>query len=84
MEEPKAAGRMVCSSSVAHWSEIVELLRNEYPSYQLENKRGNKEGDNSPHSMDTRKIRELGFASINSLPETFDDCIRSFQEKGLF
>ncbi|WZY76385.1 hypothetical protein YC2023_022769 [Brassica napus] len=33
--------------------------------------------------MDTRKIHELGFASFKSLPEMFDDCIRSFQEKRL-
>ncbi|CAF2063122.1 unnamed protein product [Brassica oleracea var. botrytis] len=83
MEEPKASGRIVCSSSVAHWSEIIELLRNKYPNYPLENKCSNKEGDNNPHSMDTRKIHELGFASFKSLPEMFDDCIRSFQEKGL-
>ncbi|KAF2594637.1 hypothetical protein F2Q70_00045094 [Brassica cretica] len=38
MEEPKASGRIVCSSSVAHWSEIIELLRNKYPNYPLENK----------------------------------------------
>ncbi|KAL1198433.1 Tetraketide alpha-pyrone reductase 2 [Cardamine amara subsp. amara] len=27
MEEPKASGRIKCSSSVAHWSEIIEMLR---------------------------------------------------------
>ncbi|XP_010470804.1 PREDICTED: tetraketide alpha-pyrone reductase 2-like isoform X1 [Camelina sativa] len=83
MEEPKASGRIICSSSVAHWSEIIELMRNKYPSYPFENKCSNKEGDNSPHSMDTRKIQELGFGSFKSLPEMFDDCIISFQKKGL-
>ncbi|KAH0938174.1 hypothetical protein HID58_005635, partial [Brassica napus] len=57
MEEPKATGR---------------ILRNKSPNYPLENKSqislscNNKEGDNSPHSMDTRKIHELGFASFKS------------------
>ncbi|CAE5963437.1 unnamed protein product [Arabidopsis arenosa] len=83
MEEPKASGRIICSSSVAHWSEIIELMRNKYPNYPFENKCSNKEGDNSPHSMDTRKIHELGFGSFKSLPEMFDDCIISFQKKGL-
>ncbi|CAN8238868.1 unnamed protein product [Cochlearia groenlandica] len=83
MKEPKASGRIICSSSVAHWSEIIEMLRNKYPSYPFETKCSNKEGDNSAHSMDTKKIHDLGFESFKSLHEMFDDCIRSFQEKGL-
>lgn len=33
MEESKASGRLICSSSVAHWSEIIGILRARYPSY---------------------------------------------------
>lgn len=33
MEENKASGRLVCSSSVAHWSQIIEMLRPKYPAY---------------------------------------------------
>ncbi|CDY44888.1 BnaA02g13940D [Brassica napus] len=65
MEEPKETGRIICSS-----------LNKSQISLSLV-----KEGDNSPQSMDTRKIHELGFASFKSLPEMFDDCFRSFQEK---
>lgn len=37
MEEPKASGRILCSSSVAyHWSEIIEILRTKYPLYPFE------------------------------------------------
>ncbi|CAN7122837.1 unnamed protein product [Brassica rapa subsp. narinosa] len=51
MEEPKATGRIVCSS---------------LNKSQISLSCNNKEGDNSPHSMDTRKIHELGFASFKS------------------
>ncbi|GMY18352.1 tetraketide alpha-pyrone reductase 2 isoform X2 [Fagus crenata] len=82
MEEKKATGRLICSSSVAHWSQIIEILRAKYPSYPFENKCSNEKGDNNPHSMDTTKIAQLGFPPFKTLDQMFDDCIRSFQEKG--
>ncbi|KAG4168864.1 hypothetical protein ERO13_A12G051501v2 [Gossypium hirsutum] len=36
MEECKASGRLVCSSSVAHWTQIIEMLKAKYPSYPFE------------------------------------------------
>ncbi|KAL5179750.1 Tetraketide alpha-pyrone reductase 2 [Glycine soja] len=39
MEDPKASGRLICSSTVAHWSQIIEMLRAKYPSYPYENER---------------------------------------------
>ncbi|PNX73742.1 tetraketide alpha-pyrone reductase 2-like protein [Trifolium pratense] len=38
MEEPKASGRLICSSTVAHWSQIIQMLRAKYPSYPYESK----------------------------------------------
>ena len=38
MEHPKASGRIICSSTVAHWSEIIAMLRIKYPSYPFESK----------------------------------------------
>ncbi|XP_010916354.1 tetraketide alpha-pyrone reductase 2 isoform X2 [Elaeis guineensis] len=81
MEDSRASGRLVCSSSVAHWSEIVEMLRAKYPYYPIPNKCGDQKGDSNPHSMDTTKIRELGFPPFKTLPQMFDDCVKSFQEK---
>ncbi|KAE8722872.1 Tetraketide alpha-pyrone reductase 2 [Hibiscus syriacus] len=37
MEESKASGRLVCSSSVAHWTQIIDMLRAKFPSYPFEN-----------------------------------------------
>ncbi|XP_075518547.1 tetraketide alpha-pyrone reductase 2-like isoform X2 [Primulina tabacum] len=82
MEESKASGRLICSSSVAHWSEIIGLLRARYPSYPCVTKCSNKEGDNNPHSMDSSKILELGLPAFKTIDQMFDDCIKSFQIKG--
>ncbi|XP_073284497.1 tetraketide alpha-pyrone reductase 2-like [Primulina huaijiensis] len=82
MEESKASGRLICSSSVAHWSEIIGLLRARYPSYPYATKCSNKEGDNNPHSMDSSKILELGLPAFKTIDQMFDDCIKSFQIRG--
>ncbi|GER28487.1 NAD(P)-binding Rossmann-fold superfamily protein [Striga asiatica] len=83
MEESKASGRLICSNSVIHWSEIIEMLRAKYPSYPYENKCGSHKGDNNPHSMDCSKIVKLGLPPMKTLDQMFDDCLASFQEKGL-
>ncbi|KAF9674101.1 hypothetical protein SADUNF_Sadunf10G0092700 [Salix dunnii] len=82
MENSKATGRLVCSGPVAHWSQIIKMLRAMYPSYPYENKCSSQEGDNIPHSMDTTKIAQLGLPPFKTLEQMFNDCIRSLQEKG--
>ncbi|KAK4487537.1 hypothetical protein RD792_005816 [Penstemon davidsonii] len=82
MEESKASGRLICSNSVAHWSEIIQMLRAKYPYYPYENKCGTQKGDDNQHSMDISKIMNLGLPPLKSLDQMLDDCISSFQEKG--
>lgn len=82
MEEPKVSGRLICSSTVAHWSQIIEMLLAKYPSYPYETKCGSQQGDDNKHRMDTTKITQLGFPQFKSLEQMFDDCIKSFQDKG--
>ncbi|XP_028768232.1 tetraketide alpha-pyrone reductase 2-like isoform X2 [Neltuma alba] len=82
MQEPKASGRLVCSGPVAHWSNIIHMLRATYPSYPYEQTCSNQEGDNIPHGMDTTKIAALGLTTFKSLQDMFTDCINSFQHKG--
>lgn len=82
MEESKASGRLICSSSVAHWSDIIHMLRSKYPSYPYEDKCSSKVGDSNPHSMDSNKIIQLGLPPLKTLDQMFDDCIKSFQDKG--
>ncbi|XP_021843461.1 tetraketide alpha-pyrone reductase 2 isoform X2 [Spinacia oleracea] len=83
MEESKASGRLICSSSVAHWSDVVASLRTKYPMYPFETKLNDKEGDRNQHTMDATKILHLGFPSFKTIPQIFDDCIKSFQAKGI-
>uniref|UniRef100_A0A803MU13 Uncharacterized protein n=1 Tax=Chenopodium quinoa TaxID=63459 RepID=A0A803MU13_CHEQI len=82
MEETKASGRLICSSAFAHWSDIMKMLKDKYPMYPFESKQGSTEGNDFPHSMDTSKIMQLGFPGFKSIPQMFDDCIQSFQDKG--
>ncbi|XP_020584000.1 tetraketide alpha-pyrone reductase 2 [Phalaenopsis equestris] len=83
MEDSTASGRLVCSSSVAHWSEIIEMLRETYHSYSIPNKCDEKEGDSNPHSMNCSKLEELGLKSFKTVTQMFDDCILSFRNGGL-
>uniref|UniRef100_A0A803MU04 NAD-dependent epimerase/dehydratase domain-containing protein n=2 Tax=Chenopodium quinoa TaxID=63459 RepID=A0A803MU04_CHEQI len=82
MEESKASGRLICSSAVAHWSKIIDMLKAKYQSYPCEKMCGSQKVDDKPHSMDTSKIEQLGFPGFKTIPQMFDDCIKSFQDKG--
>lgn len=82
MEDSKVTGRLICSDKVAHFSDIVAMLKAKYPSYPITNKCAEKGGNNHLHSMDTSKIMQLGFPAFKNLNQMFDDCIKSLQEKG--
>ncbi|KAL0705242.1 hypothetical protein Bca4012_071667 [Brassica carinata] len=69
------------TSSPSIFLSIIKGVPGEYPNSR--GGCGSEEGRDMPHSLDTRKIHELGFGSFNSLAEMFDDCIKCFQEKGL-
>ncbi|KAL5221668.1 hypothetical protein ABZP36_026381 [Zizania latifolia] len=84
MENSRASGRLICSCQVAHWSEILESLRERYPQYPIPREcSSSQKGDDRAHKMDTTKIRALGFPPFLSVQQMFDDCIKSFHEKGL-
>ncbi|CAL4977561.1 unnamed protein product [Urochloa decumbens] len=83
MEDARASGRLICSCDVAHWSEILDSLRERYPQYPIPIECSPQKGDDRPHKMDTSKIRALGFPPFLSVQQMFDDCIKSFQDKGL-
>ncbi|CAN6440933.1 unnamed protein product [Victoria cruziana] len=83
MEEERASGRLICSSSVFHWSEIISMLKARYPHYPIANKCGEQVGDSNRHSMNTKKVQELGLTAFKTVDQMFDDCIESFQINGL-
>ncbi|KAJ0962736.1 hypothetical protein J5N97_027858 [Dioscorea zingiberensis] len=83
MEDGRVSGRLVCSSNVAHCSEILEMIKSKYPFYPIPTKCSDVQGDSKPHSMDSSKlINLLGIPALKTLPEMFDDCIKTFQVKG--
>ncbi|CAO2180741.1 unnamed protein product [Urochloa humidicola] len=83
MEDARASGRLICSCDVAHWSEILDSLRERYPQYPIPTECSAQKGDDRPHKMDTAKIQALGFPPFLSVQQMFDDCTKSFQDKGL-
>ena len=83
MEDARASGRLICSCHVAPWSERVGSLRERSPGYPIPAECGSHKGDDRAHKMDTAKIRALGFPPFLSVQQMFDDCIKSFQDKGL-
>lgn len=83
MEDGRAKGRLVCSGDVAHWSEVLGALREQYPQYPIPTECSGQKGDDRAHKMDTGKILALGFPPFLSIRQMFDDCIKSFQDKGL-
>ncbi|XP_020200981.1 tetraketide alpha-pyrone reductase 2 [Aegilops tauschii subsp. strangulata] len=83
MEDGRASGRLICSGDVAHWSEVLGSLRERYPQYPIPTECSGGKGDDRAHKMDTSKMEALGFPPFLSIQQMFDDCIKSFQEKGL-
>ncbi|GLJ09509.1 hypothetical protein SUGI_0110920 [Cryptomeria japonica] len=83
MEVPSASGRIICSGAVAHWEEIVKMLKEKYPMYPIADQCGRDQGNATPYTMNTAKIKSLGFGNSKSIEQMFEDSIRSFQEKGV-
>ncbi|XP_071703714.1 tetraketide alpha-pyrone reductase 2-like [Rutidosis leptorrhynchoides] len=83
MEKKEAAGRLVCSNTVAHFSEVIQMMKSKYPSYPYVDKCSSSKGDDNPHSMDSSKLLKLGLPPLKTIEQMFDDCITSFQKKGI-
>ncbi|XP_002992359.2 tetraketide alpha-pyrone reductase 2 [Selaginella moellendorffii] len=81
-ESPDAAGRYICSERVAHWREVLEMLRAKYPQYPLPSEPSQDQGQDIPHEMSAEKLKQLGLESYQPLEKMFDDCIESLKLKG--
>lgn len=82
-EDPCASGRLICSGDVYHWQDIVAMLKRKYPMYPITTICGTELGNNIPHKMNTTKLQRMGFHTIKSIEEMFDDCITSLRMHGL-
>lgn len=84
MEVPEAHGRYICSSDVAHFGDIMSMLKTKYPKLQTPTRCSDMPpGDDIHHKMDTTKIKKLGLTEFKSIEQMFDDMLRSLHEKHL-
>jgi len=83
MEVPEAHGRYICSNEVAHFCDILEMLRHKYPNLQTASRCEDTKGNDFHHTMDTTKIGKLGLTHFIGIEQMFDDILKSFHETGL-
>ncbi|KAK4492375.1 hypothetical protein RD792_003180 [Penstemon davidsonii] len=81
-ENPSASGRYVMVERVAHYSEIVEILRKLYPTLKLPEK-----CDSEPplliYQVSKDKIRSLGI-ELTPLEVSVKETVESLKEKNFF
>jgi nucleoside-diphosphate-sugar epimerase len=79
-ETPSASGRYCIVESVAHFSELIEILRELYPSIKLPSKCADDEPFKPKFTVSTEKAKSLGVTFI-PLKESLKDTVESLKEK---
>ncbi|KAK2993818.1 hypothetical protein RJ640_027696 [Escallonia rubra] len=82
-EIPTASGRYCLVERVAHYSEIVEILRKLYPSFQLPAKCADEKPFVPKYQVSKERAKSLGIDFI-SLEESIKETVESLKEKKLF
>ncbi|CAI0426164.1 unnamed protein product [Linum tenue] len=78
-EKPEAQGRYICTSHSVHVKDIVDILKDEYPSYNYPK---NFTDGQQKKEMSSEKLQRLGW-SYRSLQETLVDSVESYKKAGL-
>lgn len=78
-ENLQASGRYLCSSPAIRVSDIVNILKTEYPTYTYPQKFVEAEGSNT---YNTEKLRKLGWTS-RPMEETLRDSIECYRALGI-
>lgn len=79
-EIPSANGRYILSETVAHFSQIVKILHELYPSLRLPNKCENDQALEPTYTISKEKVRTLGIEYI-PLKTALKDTIECLREK---
>lgn len=79
-ENPSASGRYCLVERVAHYSEIVEILRKHYPSSQIPEKCGDDKPFVPIYQVSKEKVKSLGIDYI-SLEQSIIETVDSLKEK---
>ncbi|KDP38532.1 hypothetical protein JCGZ_04457 [Jatropha curcas] len=82
-EHPKAEGRYICSSRDSTIFELVDLLREKYPEYNVPTKFKDMEEDIQKCVLSSKKLTDMGFGFKYSLEDMFKGAIESCRAKGL-
>ncbi|MCO5588393.1 hypothetical protein L7F22_042348 [Adiantum nelumboides] len=80
--QPSARGRYLCSSIVLESMELAKRLTVRYPQLNIPKEFESYGGDRPLYLLDSRKLEKLGI-SFKTVEDMFDDCIASFEKRGL-
>ncbi|KAK2993822.1 hypothetical protein RJ640_027700 [Escallonia rubra] len=82
-EIPSASGRYCLVERVAHYSEVVDILRKLYPSYKLPEKCADDQPFRPKYQISKEKAKTLGIDFI-PLEESIKESVESLKEKGFY
>ncbi|KAL9386534.1 hypothetical protein Peur_019658 [Populus x canadensis] len=81
-ETPSASGRYLCSESVLHRGEVVEILAKFFPEYPIPTKCSDEKNPRKqPYKFSNQKLRDLGF-EFTPVKQCMYETVKSLQEKG--
>ncbi|GFP98804.1 tetraketide alpha-pyrone reductase 1 [Phtheirospermum japonicum] len=82
-ENPSANGRYLMVESIAHFSEVVDILRGLYPSLQLPEKCADDKPFPPKYQVSKEKAKSIG-VEFTSLEEGVKETVESLKEKNFF
>ncbi|KAJ7004795.1 cinnamoyl-CoA reductase 1 [Populus alba] len=81
-ETPSASGRYLCSESVLHRGEVVEILAKFFPEYPIPTKCSDEKNPRKqPYKFSNQKLRDLGF-EFTPVKQCLYETVKSLQERG--
>ncbi|XP_021772894.1 cinnamoyl-CoA reductase 1-like isoform X1 [Chenopodium quinoa] len=80
-EIPSASGRYVLVETVAHYSEVVRILQELYPSLSLPDKCADDKPFGPTYQVSKEKVKSLGIDYI-PFKETLKETVENLKEKG--
>ncbi|KAH0450655.1 hypothetical protein IEQ34_021347 [Dendrobium chrysotoxum] len=78
-ETPNASGRYICSLNQTQNTDLIDMLKNMYPSFKYPN---NIPDQNEANDLSSEKLKKIGW-KCRTLKETIDDSVKYYQEVGL-
>lgn len=82
-EHPTAQGRYICSTHDATIHDVVKLIREKWPEYDVPTEFKGIEKDLPVISFSSQKLMDIGFTFKYNLEDMFKGAIETCREKGL-